>query len=296
MKKLLQNKKFITILCLVVFGLILVGCQSNVDSEGHTLAERIISLDTPWKNVLDESIFSAIFVWPLAQCINFIGTKLGSAILGVVITTLLYNALTMSLSVKSTIQTQKMQLLQPELQYIQSKYEGRTDEGAKVAQAQEMQSLYKKHGINPLSSVLTPFLTLPIMIAMYYASQRAAVVCEGTLNGVALTTTPLEAFKNIKTMWPLALIFVIMALCQFASSKLPTILAENKKKKQKDYREYKDTKASNPQNNMMLYGMLAMIIFLGLKWPTSMSVYWAVSSIANILKTLFIQWRYIDHE
>jgi YidC/Oxa1 family membrane protein insertase len=184
------------------------------------------------------------------------------------------------------------------LSKIQQKYEGRTDDAARMQQAQEMQALYNKHGINPMGSMLMPLLQFPILIAMYYASQRADVVVNGTIFGVALKTKPIDAFKSLGTLWPIALVFVIMAVLQAMSMLLPQHLAEQRKKKDRSYKAYDDKGASDQQKSQkyMMYGMLLLVIVLGLRWPAAMSVYWSVSSLANILKTLYIQKRYIDND
>ncbi len=291
-----KMKKRIMLVMLIVLLALLTGCQRNTDASGNTLPEKIIYLTTPWKDMLNESFFTAIFVYPLSQCVNWLGENLHSSVLGVIITTILYNILTLSLSIKSTVSTQKMQMLQPELTAIQAKYAGRDDDNAKMQQAQEMQALYNKHGINPLGSLVTPFLTFPILIAMYYAVQRAEVVCNGSFAGIPLSTTPLAAFKNLSTGWPIAIMFVLMAVTQLVSSKIPSWLAERKKKQSSSYRAYKDVNNTNKQTNMMMYSMVAIVIIIGMKWPAAMTVYWLVNSVVNILKTVFIQWRYIDNE
>ena len=189
MKKLLSNKKMLVLIC--VFGLLLLaGCQRNVDGQGNVLPERIIYLDTPWSAMLNESILTVILVYPLAQIINFIGNLTGSGVLGVVLTTLLYNALTIVLSIKSTVNSQKMQMIQPELNKIQAKYEGRTDDNSKMQMYQEQQALMQKYDVNPMASLGTAFLQFPIMIAMFYAAQRADVVVNGKFLGVPLQKTP----------------------------------------------------------------------------------------------------------
>ena len=127
MKKIISNKKILIIIVLVMIA-VLAGCQRNVDPSGATLPEKIIYLSTPWKDMLNESFFTAILVYPLAQCVNFIGTKLNSSFSGVAITTILFNVITLSLTVKSTVSTQKIQMIQPELAKIQAKYEGRDDQ------------------------------------------------------------------------------------------------------------------------------------------------------------------------
>lgn len=290
------TKKKIMLIMLIVLVAVLTGCQRNTDANGNTLAEKVIYLTTPWKDMLDESFFTAIFVYPLSQCVNWLGTVLHSAVLGVIVTTVIYNIITLGLSVKSTVSTQKIQMLQPEMNAIQAKYAGRDDDNSKMQQAQEMQALYSKHGINPLGSLITPFLTFPILIAMYYAVQRADVVCNGIFLGIPLSTTPLAAFKDLANCWPIAVVFILMAITQFVSSKIPSWLAERKKKQSKNYRAYKDTNPQNTQTNMMMFTMVAMVVIIGIRWPAAMSVYWLINSLVNVLKTVYIQWRYIDHE
>ena len=297
MKRKLTTKKVWLAVIFVAAAFILAGCQNNVDPSGKTLPERIIYLDTPWTAMFNESILTAVLVYPLAQVINFLGKNLDSAVLGITITTIIYNILTMAISVKSTVSAQKMQMMQPELNRIQAKYAGRNDENSRMAQAQEMNALYKKAGVNPLGSIATPLLTFPIMIAMYYATQRAEVVVNGDLFNIPLITTPLAAFKDLKNLWPIAVLFVLMLLLQIASSLLPQKLAEWKRKKQKNYKAYADNGPSN--NNQMITMLLMTVVligWLGIRWPAAMSAYWAVSSAVNIAKTLYIQRRYIDHE
>ena len=296
MKQLLSNKKVRLVLFVVGMVAILTACTTNVDSNGNTLPERIIYLTTTWSEIRDESIFSAILVWPLALCINWLSAQLHSPVWGVVLTTLAINILTFGLSVKSTVSSQRLQMLQPEMNKIQAKYEGRTDENSKLMMSQEMQTLYTKYKINPLSAMVVPFLQLPIMIAVYYAVQRADAVVNGSIFGVKLVTTPWNAFKSFSSEWILVVIWVVMVICQFISTQLPQYLAKKKKKSQKNYKAYADNAKSGAQGqtSIMMYSMVALIAYLGIRWPTAMSLYWATSSIITIVK--FIQWRYIDRE
>ena len=75
-----------------------------------------------------------------------------------------------------------MQLIQPEINKIQRKYEGKDDDASKMRQAQELQNLYKKYGINPFGTILITFIQFPIIIAMYQAVQRSYAVTTGSVN------------------------------------------------------------------------------------------------------------------
>jgi len=291
------NKKQILLVMLVVGLFILSGCQRNTNADGSTMAEKIIYLETPWKQMFEnEDFFTALIVYPLSQAINFVSQYTGVA-LAVAIVAILYNVITLPLSIKSTVSSQKMQLLQPEMARIQEKYAGRNDQQAQLMQSQEIQQLYAKQGINPIGSLVTPFLQFPVLIAMYYAVQRANAVCTGTIFGIDLSTTPKTAFGNIATYWPIVVIFIFMVITQFLATKIPSWLAQNSRKKQKGYKAYaqKDDTASKT-TNMMSYSMLAMVALIGLNWPTAMSVYWLINSVINVAKTTYIQKRYVDHE
>lgn len=294
MKKRHINKKLVLVIVVLVL-LALAGCQSNTNSDGTIKAEKIIYLTTSWGSIWEsDGLFTFIFVYPLAQCINFFAQYM-DIILAITITTVLVNVLLLSASIKSTVASQKMQMMQPELAKIQEKYKDRTDETAKMAQATEMQNLYKKNNINPLSSMIVPFLQLPILISMYYAVQRANAVVTGTVFGMELTTTPWAAFKLGGSGYILFGIYILMGVAQFGSTKITQWLSKKKEKEDHTIKQYDKPASNQGSMNMMMYGMLILIMVMAINWPTAMSLYWLISSVVNILKTIFIQKRFIDN-
>ena len=53
---------------------------------------------------------------------------------------------------------QRMQEIQPEMQRIQDKYKGKTDDRSRMMMAQETQKLYQKYDIHPFGSILVTFI------------------------------------------------------------------------------------------------------------------------------------------
>ena len=228
MKNLLKNKKKLLLLSVLLLAFV-AGCKSYVDPETKKVMEEyIIYTTTTFGEVMEEGWFAAFFVWPLAQVINFFGNMTDAGI-GILIATVLFNAIIAIFTVKSQVQSQKIQMIQPELNKIQAKYEGKTDDASRMRMSQEMQALYDKHNINPFSSILILFIQMPVLMAFYYAVQRAAVVVKGTFLGIDLTLTPGDGLKN--GQWVYLVIFAVMILFQFLSMKLPTWLAKQKEKK-----------------------------------------------------------------
>ena len=208
--KRLFNKKILLALG-VLLGL--SGCMAQ---------DFIISLETPWLPDMwsgSNSWFEALFVYPLAQAVNFL-TPLVTVTGAIILVTLFVKVLTFGLTVKSTVASQKMQFINPELQKIQAKYAGKTDNESKMKMSQEMNGLYAKHGINPFAAIGTMFIQFPVIIAMYQAVQHAEAVKNSSLFGYALSNSPQQAITD--GQWLFVAIFVFMGVMQFLSMKLPT--------------------------------------------------------------------------
>ena len=62
-----KTKKYLKIICLVFFVVILTGCTANLDGNGKLIASRAITLDTPW--TLKAGIFDFFLVIPISKSI-----------------------------------------------------------------------------------------------------------------------------------------------------------------------------------------------------------------------------------
>ena len=291
MKKLFKNKKIWIAIGLLVT---LTACTNVIDPDTKLIMpDKIIYLETTIGDILaNESWFSAFFVYPISQAINFINQYVG-VVMSIVIVTILIKLLTLSFTIKSTVASQKMQIINPELKAIQDRYAGKTDNQSKMKMSQEMQALYSKHNINPFGSIVVMFIQFPIIIAMYQAVQRAAAVVNGSFFGTSLQTTPLDAF--FQGVYLFVVIYVLMGIFQFISMRLPMYLQKKfAPKKEKNYVQGEKKPAAGPNMDMMMYISLVMIMGIAISWPTAMSLYWLVTSLAQIAQTVFIQFKFIN--
>ena len=269
----------------------LTACTRVVDSEGIIIPEKIITLSTQIGDILaDESWFSAFFVFPISQAINFIAKYTG-VVLSIIIVTILIKLLTLSFTIKSTVASQKMQMINPELKKVQDKYAGKTDNESKMRMGQEMNAIYAKHQINPFGAILVMFIQFPVIIAMYQAVQRADAVVNGSVMGNSLQISPMASITQ--GVWVFMAIYILMGVFQFISMKLPQYLQKKTAPvKEKAYAN-KETKKSGPNMEVMMYTSIGMIMVLAINWPTAMSLYWLVTAIAQVAQTVFIQYKYI---
>ena len=286
-----DNKK---ILLLAVFLLVFVtACTSVRNADGTIDPEKLITLETSFGKCLSEGWFN-IFVWPVAQLINIVA-KYSDAGIGIIVATVLVNVGIAALSIKQQVATQKMQMIQPEITRIQAKYAGKNDQQSQMRQAQELQKVYDKHGINPFGTILVTFIQLPVILAVYQAVMRADSVYDGKFLGMSLSNTPIGAFTNQE--WMGVVIFVLMVIAQFMSVKLPQILQKQTNKKLKiKTKEYAKEKSDNPMQNMdqMNIMMVVMVAFFAINWPLGMSFYWLVSSCVRMIQNVVIQKYFIN--
>ena len=291
-----RMKKILKWSCLVLFVVMTVGCTVPRDADNNVI---LITNETTFSSIMaDENWFSAIFVYPLSKLINLLAPKIsvGGAIIAI---TVLVNGIVACVTYKSTIATQQMQLIQPELEKIQRKYEGTDDDTSKMRQAAEMQALYKKYNISPTGTLLVTFIQFPILMAMYMAVQRSEAVQTGTFLGMKMDSTPLSgiqgALKGDVIGWVYLGLFIFMAICQFVSMKLPQIIQKKKAEAEAAKHHRKPEVSNNKSMKFMQIYMMAMILMFGLMWPSAMALYWAINSLVNIVKTLVIQ-KVIDKQ
>ncbi len=112
-------------------------------------------------------IFGLIIVRPFGLILMWIYQMVGSYGLAVILFAVLAKIILFPLSYKSKKSMLKMNAVQGRLQELQKKYANN-----KVKLNEEMQKLYESEGVSPMSGCLPTFITLPIMMGLYYAVQK----------------------------------------------------------------------------------------------------------------------------
>ena len=270
-----MNKRLKKLLAIILLAFVLTGCSTS---------SELITLETKITDVMNDGFFSAVITYPLAQAINFLEPKVG-IFLAITLVTVALNAVVLALTFKSNVAMQKVQELQPELQKIQAKYEGRNDEVSQQRMAMEMQQLYAKYNVNPLGSMVSTFVQFPLLFGMYSAVRRSSAVANAKFLGTSLSQSPREAVLN--KAWICLVIFIAMVISQLIAMKLPQLLAE-KRARQEAEKHHKTYQKPNNPNAAMTYGMLGMVAFAMFSIPTALSLYYCISSLVNIAKTLVI--------
>ena len=284
-----RTKKLLALMAIVTIVVTATGCTAPKDANGHII---LISESTTFGEIFQtENWFNALFVWPLSWVLNKLAPVItvGGAI---AIVTAVVNGLLAVFTLKSQMGMQRMQMLQPELNKIQRKYEGRDDQASKMRMAQEQQQLMKKYDVNPGSMMLVQFIQLPIIMAMFMAIQRAEAVVNGTFLGMNLQVKPSEAFgllfKGDLSGLPYIILFLLMAITQVVLVLLPMYF-QKKKAAAEAAKHHRKPEPTNNQNVMMQMYMIVMVLAFGLMWQSGMSLFWFIRNIVDIIKTIIVQ-------
>lgn len=87
--------------------------------------------------------------------------------LAIIFYTIITYMLMTPLQIKQQKMSKMMSIIQPEIQKIQKKYNGRRDQATQMKIQEETMGLYQKYGISPTGSCLPLLIQLPILFGLY---------------------------------------------------------------------------------------------------------------------------------
>jgi YidC/Oxa1 family membrane protein insertase len=249
-----------------------------------------------WAEAFNRGLIEGLFVYPVAFLIESFNNLFASAIpglsqvLAILVTTVIVRGLMIVATFKSTLATQKMSLLQPEIAKLQNKYpNSNTNQFERQRLAQEQMALYKKHGVNPFNQILVAFVQFPVFIAVWGAMTGSAVLATGSFLGLNLASpiggTITSAWFQGE-WWTAVVIFVLMTAAQFFAMKLPMWLQKQARKDVGTTLKNNAASASQSQANMVSNVMFVMIIVMGFSLPSAMGVYWFAGALISLAQTL----------
>lgn len=241
-----------------------------------------------WEDAFKKGLLEGLIVYPISCLLiaftNLFGGNGGGQVLSIIIVTIIIKLFTLLLTFKSQIQNQKMQSIQVEITEISNKLKDpNLSQAEKNRLSMKVMDIYQKNGINPLSSMIQPFVSLPIFLSIWSAVSQTLVIRTGTFLGLSLGSAVSEqVFKfNVTAI----ILFLIMTGAQILSIKLPNII----RLKQANYKNKEKIKESNKQSAMMMNIMLAMILVSGFLLPSALAIYWTVGAVFSLFQSLIFQ-------
>jgi YidC/Oxa1 family membrane protein insertase len=243
-----------------------------------------------------KELFTILLYQPLMNVLVFLyetipGKDFG---LAVIVTTILIRLALFPLSAKGVRAQRAINEIQPEIKEIQRKYKE-----DKEKQTKEILAVYKKAKISPFSSFSPILVQLPVLIALYRVFWDVQgtnfskflysfISFPGEINslflGIDISKSGLiESNGSSSFLLGNMIIIIAAGIAQFFQMKMIT----NRQKKEKKKKDPSSEMAENMQKKM-IYFFPFFTIFILLRLPSVIGLYWLTSTLFSIIQQHFI--------
>jgi len=233
-------------------------------------------------------MFETILIAPLYNAFIFLigimpGGSVGLAIIAmtIVVRAVFYPAFSASIRTQMA-----MAAIQGDLDEINRKYKDNPDEKAK-----QTMELFKKKEVRPFAGFVAILVQIPIFIALYYALIREGLPHIATrllypfVHVPAAVNTNFFGLMNLLSPHNILLALIVAGL-QYAVVKLS--LVRTKRATTTPLAPEK-AQAQAMQQNMMLYAMPVLYIFIVYSFPAAAGLYFATSNVISLGQEFLIR-------
>lgn len=197
-----------------------------------------------------------IFAYPLLAVLKWLYGFSHNYGIAIIILTLLLKIATYPLTYKSMKSMKEMQVIQPQLQRIREKYKD-----DKVRLNQEMLTLMKAHGYNPMAGCLPMLLQIPIFIALYNILRSS----------IELYHAPFAFWiHDLSAQDPFYVTPILLTLTMYIQQKLTP------------------TTATDPAQQKMLQLMPVIFGFMMINLASGLTIYMLTNALAGIVQQLIL--------
>lgn len=209
-------------------------------------------------SVNSTGIWERYIVYNFARVIQFL--SFGNPGVGIILFTLLVRIILFPLMNYQNKSMKKTQELQPKIKELQEQYSSKDPDTVRKLQ-EEQQRLYDEHGVNPFAGCLPLLVQMPILMAVWQAISRVPALTEGQF-----------LWLELGKIDPTYILPVLAAILTFISTKLAST----------------NQLEANPSMKVMNYMMPAMILLMGVRLASGLSLYWVISNAFQVVQTLII--------
>ncbi|HRA48046.1 MAG TPA: YidC/Oxa1 family membrane protein insertase [Thermomicrobiales bacterium] len=202
----------------------------------------------------------------LETVLEWIGDRVGSGGLAIIIFTIIVRTLILPVTIKSTKSMKAMQDVQPRIKELQKKHKG---DRARIQQ--ETMALYSAYGVNPVAGCLPALIQLPIFFGVYRAIHNLSVTDSGIWHGGFLW------LDSLKSPDPWHILPIAAGLFQLMQTMMARPAGQGK-----------PTDQQQQMMNTMMNIMPITVVLFGWNFAAGPVIYWVTQSIYGIIQQWFI--------
>jgi YidC/Oxa1 family membrane protein insertase len=214
----------------------------------------------------------------------------------IIISTVIVKVLLIPLSKKQIESQKKMQELQPKIKEIQIKHKK-----DKEKQSRAMMELYKESKTNPFSGCLPMIVQLIFLIAIYrvlfnistaglivnQADLYAFIANPGQINKMFVGMVDLAAAIDFSQITVQSIPHIALVILAAAAQFIQTKMLMNKSPVKANKNEEPDF--SEIMTKQMLFLGPLLTLFIGIKFPAGLALYWLVSTVFMVIQQVYME-------
>ncbi len=235
------------------------------------------------------SLFHSIIYQPLYNILIFLYNVVPGKDFGVsiILITILLRTVLIPLYKKQIESQKKLQELQPKIKALQEQTKNNKEQ-----QTKQLMELYKENKTNPFSGCLPLIVQLIFLIAIYQ------VLIKISSNGLTVDSSQLYSFisspEKINQLFislvdltkPSIIIAALAAIAQYFQTKMlmgqqPTAALQTENTDKPDIAQM--------MNKQMLYLGPFLTLFIGIKFPAGLSLYWLTGTLFMLIQQIMLQ-------
>ncbi len=239
--------------------------------------------------------FYAFFVWPASRLVMALmysmrGLPGGlNTVFSIFILLIIIRLITILISLRATIQNEKMSEVQGKLAEVNAKYKNQNDAQSKQRKQMEVMAIYKKNNVKPFAIFEQMFVTLPIFLIVYrIVSLTRPIKTTILFNIWDLSLSPYTAITtNFTTTGWLFIFFVLLVIpAQLLQFKITQILSKKRNRNATPL----SAQAKQQYKKTMITQWIFQLVFavITVISPAGLGLYFFFNAIFTILQSIII--------
>ena len=221
-------------------------------------------------NLLSQ-VFQSFIYQPLFNALIFIYNLLPNLGFSVIVLTGVIKLLTLPLNIRAFKLQQTMTGIQSEIKDAQKKYKDNPE-----AQAKAVSEIFKREKVSPFGPIVPILIQLPILIALYQLFWQGLWSQENHLYSFISKPNVINPFFfSIDLSQPSAILAILAGLAQLVQTLMLPGALGNKNK---------DSGVSSALQKQMMFFFPALTVFILLKLPSALGLYWLATSVFTIIQ------------
>ncbi len=232
------------------------------------------------------AFFHTVFYNPIYNAlVAFIAVVPGSDVgVAVILLTIAIRLVLLPFSLSASRTQRAMKVLEPRIKELKEKHKG-----DKEKEALETLALYKEARVNPFASILTVFIQIPVLLALYWVFRYEPFSTVDVIRMYAFTPIPHNVsiqFLGIISMTGKSLIIAILAgITQFlqAHAALSGTMAPSKDSKQGDFQKI--------MSMQLKYVFPFLIGIISYTTSGAIGLYFVTTNIVGVLQEWYVRYK-----